>query len=29
MNWEGPVEEAILEEGGEHEPIAFTAAHLK
>lgn len=29
MNWEGSVEEAMLEEGGEHEPIAFTAADLK
>lgn len=29
MNWEGPVEEAILEEGGEHEVIALTAADLE
>lgn len=29
MNWEGPIEEAILEEGGEHELIALTAADLE
>ena len=29
MDWEGPVEEAMLEEGGEHELIALTAADLE